>query len=88
MKRILVIADNYPSLNNPTRGIFVYNLLQEFTNYYEVDVIVPVPFKFNFYIKPLKSDKTNVTYAKFLVFKIQRKIFMLGKYEKLKDFQF
>lgn len=39
---ILVISNNYPSLKNPSRGVFVYNLIQHFCRLgHEVSVISP-----------------------------------------------
>jgi len=40
--KILVISNNYPSLEYPTRGVFVYNLIQEFCKLgHKVTVISP-----------------------------------------------
>ena len=40
--KILVISNNYPSLKNPSRGVFVYNLIQHFCKLgHEVSVISP-----------------------------------------------
>lgn len=40
--KILVVSDNYPSLENPARGTFVYNLIQRFCKLgHEVTVISP-----------------------------------------------
>ncbi|WP_299523658.1 glycosyltransferase [Winogradskyella sp.] len=39
---ILVISNNYPSLQNPSRGVFVYNLIQQFSKLgHKVTVISP-----------------------------------------------
>ena len=38
--KILVVSNNYPSLKNPSRGVFVYNLVQQFCKLgHEVSVI-------------------------------------------------
>lgn len=38
--KILVVSNNYPSLKNPARGVFVYNLIQQFCKLgHEVSVI-------------------------------------------------
>lgn len=66
MERILIIADNYPSRQNPTRGIFVYNIVQEFAGRYEVDVICPTPFKLGKHESALATDKAGVRYPHFL----------------------
>ena len=43
--KILVVSDNYPSLENPARGTFVYNLIQQFCSLgHEVTVISPQNF--------------------------------------------
>ena len=40
--KILVVSNNYPSLESPTRGVFVYNLIQHFCRLgHEVSVISP-----------------------------------------------
>lgn len=40
--KILVVSNNYPSLTYPSRGVFVYNLIQQFCNLgHEVTVISP-----------------------------------------------
>ncbi|WP_431124023.1 glycosyltransferase family 4 protein [Flagellimonas flava] len=40
--KILVVSNNYPSLEYPTRGVFVYNLIQQFCKLgHEVTVISP-----------------------------------------------
>lgn len=42
--RILVCTSDYPSNREPNRGVFVYNLIQEFVKLgHEVTVIVPTP---------------------------------------------
>lgn len=39
---ILVVSNNYPSLKNPSRGVFVYNLIQQFCKLgHQVTVISP-----------------------------------------------
>ena len=39
---ILVVSDNYPSLKNPSRGVFVYNLIQQFARIgHTVHIITP-----------------------------------------------
>ncbi|MGW9686011.1 glycosyltransferase family 4 protein [Flagellimonas sp. 2504JD1-5] len=46
--KILVVSDNYPSLENPARGTFVYNLIQQFCKLgHEVSVISPKGFLSN-----------------------------------------
>ncbi len=43
--KILVVSDNYPSLENPARGTFVYNLIQQFCKLgHGVTVISPKSF--------------------------------------------
>ncbi|MFS4455775.1 glycosyltransferase [Maribacter sp. 2304DJ31-5] len=38
--KILVVSNNYPSLKNPSRGVFVYNLIQQFCKLgHEVSII-------------------------------------------------
>lgn len=39
---IVVVSNNYPSKYSPNRGAFVYNLVQQFTEKFEVTVIAPV----------------------------------------------
>jgi len=60
--RILLIADNYPSRESGTRGVFVFNLVQEFSKKYTIDVVVPVS---TFNHTKLAHDKAHVTYARF-----------------------
>lgn len=68
MKKILVIADNYPSQVNPTRGVFVFNLIQEFAKYYQVDVISPIAYTNKYSEVALQSDKADVVFTKFISF--------------------
>lgn len=43
--KILVVSNNYPSLENPARGVFVYNLIQQFFKLgHEVTVVSPRNF--------------------------------------------
>lgn len=44
MKTIVVLSNNYPSEQNPTRGVFVYNLIKEFSRDYKVIVISLLAF--------------------------------------------
>lgn len=44
MKTIVVLSNNYPSEQNPTRGVFVYNLIKEFSRDYKVVVISLLAF--------------------------------------------
>jgi glycosyltransferase involved in cell wall biosynthesis len=40
--KILVVSDNYPSLQRPARGVFVYNLIQQFARMgHTVHIIAP-----------------------------------------------
>ena len=40
--KILVVSNNYPSLKYPSRGVFVYNLIQQFCKLgHQVTVISP-----------------------------------------------
>jgi len=40
--KILVVSDNYPSLKKPARGVFVYNLIQQFARLgHTVHIIAP-----------------------------------------------
>lgn len=46
MRKILVVSDNYPSNSYPTKGMFLYQLADEFSKNNVVEVIVPsVKFK-------------------------------------------
>lgn len=46
MKKILIISDNYPSSSSPTKGMFLYQLADEFSKNNQVEVLVPtVRFK-------------------------------------------
>ncbi len=38
---ILVISDNYPSDRRPSKGVFVYNLVQELSYYHNITVVAP-----------------------------------------------
>ncbi|HUN01330.1 MAG TPA: glycosyltransferase [Niabella sp.] len=38
---ILIISDNYPSNRMPNKGAFVYNLVQELSQYHKITVIAP-----------------------------------------------
>lgn len=68
-KNILVISDNYPSLSTPTVGMFVFQIAQQFSKTYKVNVICPkVLFKHEFNQKKLLSDKNNVVYPKYFSF--------------------
>ncbi|HRO85695.1 MAG TPA: glycosyltransferase [Niabella sp.] len=37
----VVVSDNYPSRRKPNKGVFVYNLVQELSNYHNITVIAP-----------------------------------------------
>jgi len=39
--RILVITSNYPSLQKPNYGAFVYNLMQELVHFHQITIIAP-----------------------------------------------
>jgi teichuronic acid biosynthesis glycosyltransferase TuaC len=69
-KSILIVSDNYPSNLYPTKGLFVFQLLQEWAHYFDVKVIVPrVAFK-NKFKKEVKlvEDKCEVIYPLHLSF--------------------
>jgi teichuronic acid biosynthesis glycosyltransferase TuaC len=67
--RITVLSDNYPSQAAPTRGVFVYQLAQQFCRHNKVNVICPsVLFKQALAGKALVQDKCKVLYPKYLSF--------------------
>lgn len=86
MKPILIIADNYPSQENPTRGVFVYNLIQQFTKFYQVDIVSPTAYNLMPNERALQSDKSNVVFPKFLSFsKISKRKGIINRFvQKLK----
>lgn len=61
--RILVISDNYPSVQNPGSGAFVYNLMQELALYHEITIIAPQKEHHRFQKKheTYGQEKCNVT---------------------------
>lgn len=69
-KSILVVSDNYPSSLFPTKGLFVYQLLQEWCKIYDVKVIVPrVYFKTFFKTETkLENDNCDVIFTSFFSF--------------------
>lgn len=52
---ILVVSNNYPSLQAPGRGAFVYNLVQEFAKTNQVTVLVPEKAHNAFKVKAAES---------------------------------
>lgn len=41
--KILVVSNNYPSLEEPNRGAFVYNLIKELAKHNDITVVAPRP---------------------------------------------
>ncbi len=68
---VLIISDNYPSQNTPTRGIFIYQLAQHFAKRNSVKVICPtVIIKNSNRAEPLQNDSCTVIYPYYLSFSI------------------
>ena len=54
--KILVVTGNYPSLKTPSRGVFVYNLIQQFAQMgHTVNIIAPEALITNTYFKKKKN---------------------------------
>ena len=54
--KILVVSNNYPSLKRPSRGVFVYNLIQQFAKLgHKVYIISPKGLIANHYFKKKKD---------------------------------
>lgn len=93
MRKLLVISDNYPSSLNPTKGMFVYKLMDEFSKENEVEVIVPtVKFKKSGKkIHKIEKDKRKAffpTYYSFSKFSLLKKISRYSKQKSiLKSFE-
>lgn len=65
---ILVFSINYPSAREPSLGIFVYKLMQEFVRQgHNVTVIAPkkITFKNIFYIRPFRENDLCEVYTPF-----------------------
>lgn len=77
--KILVISDNYPSKRNPSMGIFVYNLIQQFAKIgHEVTVISPESIK-------RRLSRTKGNYGSELA-KVYRPIFLPASNKKFFNF--
>ena len=51
---LVILSDNYPSDRMPNKGVFVYNLVQELSQYHHITVIAP--YRFNHLFKPKSAD--------------------------------
>ncbi len=78
--KILVISDNYPSTSNPTNGVFVFNLVQQFAKLgHEVTVIAP------FQVVPRKIKIKRQDYGKDLV-RVYRPLFTSASTKQIGGF--
>lgn len=76
-KNIIIISDNYPSQSFLTRGLFVYQIAQQFSKVFQVNVVSPVVlFKQTKIHEPMKNDRCSVVYPKYLSFSHTNNLFL------------
>lgn len=85
-RNILVVSDNYPSNNYPVKGMFLYQLLNEFSFFNTVSVICPsVFFKTRRRFEKLPDDPRLVNYAKYLSFSSNKHSFLTNLSTRSKE---
>jgi len=85
MKKLLtIISTNYPSLNSPVRGVFVYKVAKGLAKYYNISVACPVPIHKYFYAYIFgdsyvnnKHDSILVKYVPYFSFGAKYKVFYI-----------
>lgn len=57
--KILVVSGNYPSLQTPNYGAFVYNLMQELSKKHQIEIITPFKLHYSFKKKTATYGREN-----------------------------
>ena len=83
-KKLTIISTNYPSLNKPVRGVFVYKVAKGLSKYYDVSVVCPIPIHKYFYAYVLgdpyvknKHNSISIKYMPYFSFGAKYKIFYI-----------